>query len=367
MTNIKKHIITGKYILSVLLITIAIIASGCSSSPPDGTVEYSDSRLKAALEECISSGEESFAVQFFSDGNEVENNIDNFMNSYESSSYIAACLLEDFSIEYNSHPTYTEALFNLTYKDSVKFTGKIQEASGKEELESAMIERFSSDTGKAAFLLKDCAFSDDEIMAVINSAEINCASVPCEAENISCASFEPENGMQLIIAWVEFPVNNTTLSEKTAELAESTDKILSELSLSDKSSVRDSFSAVFNMVIKQTEYDDTLASATLTGSHSLTSDMHINRSAYGSLVTGKTVCTGYAKAYKLICDRLSLPCRVVTGTKNGVSHAWNAVNIEDETLYVDCTAADTGGSVSQSFLFTESQAKNAGYVFDSGQ
>lgn len=59
-------------------------------------------------------------------------------------------------------------------------------------------------------------------------------------------------------------------------------------------------------------------------------------SAYGGLVVGKCVCTGYSRAYKVILDELGIPCIVVKGNTAGkdekgnttggsVGHAWNYV------------------------------------------
>lgn len=56
-----------------------------------------------------------------------------------------------------------------------------------------------------------------------------------------------------------------------------------------------------------------------------------------------TVCAGYAKAFKLICDAYEIPCVLVSGTAAGGPHMWNYVRMEDNQWYaVDCTWDDTG-------------------------
>ena len=64
--------------------------------------------------------------------------------------------------------------------------------------------------------------------------------------------------------------------------------------------------------------------------------------AVGALLDGKAVCEGYAKAFKLRCERAGIPCVLVTGLATGSggaeAHMWNLVQMEDGKWYaVDVT------------------------------
>ncbi|WP_251548564.1 transglutaminase domain-containing protein [Pumilibacter intestinalis] len=75
-------------------------------------------------------------------------------------------------------------------------------------------------------------------------------------------------------------------------------------------------------------------------------DGYVN-TAYGSLVNGKALCGGYARAFKAIMDELSIPCTLVQGSAySGVAaegtagyeaHMWNAVKIGGHWYGVDVT------------------------------
>ena len=65
----------------------------------------------------------------------------------------------------------------------------------------------------------------------------------------------------------------------------------------------------------------------------------IIRSAYSALVEGKTVCAGYAKAFKLILDRLGINNIYVTGDAGG-PHAWSSVELDGEWYIFDVTWDD---------------------------
>ena len=74
--------------------------------------------------------------------------------------------------------------------------------------------------------------------------------------------------------------------------------------------------------------------------------------AYGLLVDGDAVvCEGYAKAFKVLCDAVGLPCMLIAGEGSpssqftGVSnHMWNAVCLEDQWYSVDLTWDDLPAS-----------------------
>lgn len=62
--------------------------------------------------------------------------------------------------------------------------------------------------------------------------------------------------------------------------------------------------------------------------------------AYGALVKGEAVCQGYAMAFNLIMNKLSIPVINVYGSGNGEDHVWNQVLADGEWLFVDVTFND---------------------------
>lgn len=68
------------------------------------------------------------------------------------------------------------------------------------------------------------------------------------------------------------------------------------------------------------------------------------QTAYSALVLGETVCAGYAKAFKLLCEQYGIPCVLVEGTSKGEQHMWNYVQADGVWYGVDCTWDDTDGS-----------------------
>lgn len=61
---------------------------------------------------------------------------------------------------------------------------------------------------------------------------------------------------------------------------------------------------------------------------------------YGSLFNGIAVCQGYAYSAKLLLSMAGIESHVVTGTANGIAHAWNKVKIEGSYYNLDVTWDD---------------------------
>ena len=69
-----------------------------------------------------------------------------------------------------------------------------------------------------------------------------------------------------------------------------------------------------------------------------------SQEAYGILVMGTAVCTGYAESFTVMAEMAGLETVIITGTdtsgETGGDHAWNKVLIDGEWLLVDTTWDD---------------------------
>ena len=83
---------------------------------------------------------------------------------------------------------------------------------------------------------------------------------------------------------------------------------------------------VYERILSTTEYDK---------------EAKLNQSAFSTLVLGKSVCAGYARAFQLILQKLEIPTYYVLGYANE-EHAWNIVKLSGEYYNVDLTWDDTG-------------------------
>ena len=88
--------------------------------------------------------------------------------------------------------------------------------------------------------------------------------------------------------------------------------------------------------------DDALANAEKNDFAYVDESFNDSFTAYGALVNGRCVCSGYAAAFKLLSETAGLESIVVTGILDGgLAHAWNKVKIDDDWQIVDVTNNDT--------------------------
>ena len=77
--------------------------------------------------------------------------------------------------------------------------------------------------------------------------------------------------------------------------------------------------------------------------YDFTFELPNTRSAYGALINGKSVCSGFAYAYKYIADLAGLEVLYVTGILNSASeyHAWNMAKVDGKWYFIDATSGAT--------------------------
>ncbi|QVK07235.1 MAG6410 family transglutaminase-related lipoprotein [Mycoplasma mycoides] len=80
-----------------------------------------------------------------------------------------------------------------------------------------------------------------------------------------------------------------------------------------------------------------------------------DQTAYSALVEKCTVCTGYAKGFKMIMEELSIPCIVMEGQSSrdfwAPRHAWNLIEVDGEWYHVDPTSDRTHSEATFNFFF----------------
>lgn len=91
---------------------------------------------------------------------------------------------------------------------------------------------------------------------------------------------------------------------------------------------------VNNYICDNVEYDwDTIADGYAKDS--------TTRTAYGPLVEGKAICSGYSRAFQLLMTMSDFNCFVDGGNSSAGKHAWNIVSTTDGYYMVDSTWNDS--------------------------
>lgn len=93
--------------------------------------------------------------------------------------------------------------------------------------------------------------------------------------------------------------------------------------------------SVVKTVLKpnMTDYQKYMTLATVARAGYDTTYQADSYTAYGDLIKGRAVCSGMARAFRLLCDKAKLPCKNVISTKK--NHEWNMVFVENNWYHID--------------------------------
>ena len=129
---------------------------------------------------------------------------------------------------------------------------------------------------------------------------------------------------------IKIDVTHKYSQEKINVLEEKVNFVLSELNINNKSN-RDKIALIHDYIIRNAQYDN----AGIDGS-----SMYDSTSAYGCLLEGFSVCSGYSDAMAIFLDRLDIPNLKVSSE----NHVWNLVYVDNEWLHLDLTWDDNNNA-----------------------
>ena len=389
-------------VLSLLFLCVFGLAGCRSGDKENGTKgaettkaesqvkELSMDTLVADLEDAILSGESQLTCVYKGKAEDLNQKVTEELPGQMDNSYLCKNLLDHVDTTWEQDGKTAKAVFELTYQEDVVLP--VEVADSPEQVQEILIRDWEERGGKVTLLLDGVTATEEELFSVLDGAEMNSAMLPCEAATVCYQAYDPEestdsnessdesSSRQIVRMWLDFETPEEDLAEKKEELKTTAESISQEILASvektdskssgaSSDSTEDSavpnrslYEKIYDKILELAEYDDSIAS--MTDASRLSVEMRIQRSAYGALVDGHTVCTGYARGFEAICRQMDLPCWIVSGTRDGIRHTWNLVKVDGTFLYVDCTAGDTGAEKEQSFLFTKEQMDANGYIMD---
>lgn len=118
--------------------------------------------------------------------------------------------------------------------------------------------------------------------------------------------------------------------------------------------------ALHDALIRLCQYDtDTAAQASPDGATA-------PFAADGALLDHKAVCAGYGRAFGMLCEAAGL--RSIYIASEDMNHGWNAVRLDGQTYYIDCTfddpVPDRGAYVSDQFFLVTADALAPTHTWD---
>ena len=246
---------------------------------------------------------------------------------------------------------YYELTLRVTYSHGIYDYDALAKAETKEDALRTQLSSLSEGARDYVFLTRN-GWTQEDVFAVARELSLNVAEIAAEASNYSYyfvyGDLDDYDYVEIIL---NYNVEESRLQEATQAMCTALDEMAEQIRSLGITDQQELYRAAARAIMSRTEYDNDTMLATYTDA--LSDEQKILRSAYGAVIEGKTVCSGYALAFKALCDRLELPCWVMGGYNNGAAHAWNMIDLDGNTYYTDCTFADT--TYDESYLFMSKQ------------
>lgn len=127
---------------------------------------------------------------------------------------------------------------------------------------------------------------------------------------------------------IEIEIQHTYTKEEVKQLDDKVSGVISE-KIKNNMSTKDKIKAIHDYIINNTEYD-TLKT------DNINDTTYKSNTAYGVLVEGYGICSGYSDTMKLFLDELN----IVNYKVSNDQHIWNVVLLDGEWLHLDLTWDD---------------------------
>ena len=130
--------------------------------------------------------------------------------------------------------------------------------------------------------------------------------------------------------WLTYTMDIMDVEDARARFDKELEKALSKAPKNTSAYELEKFA--YDYIIDNCEYDHTAAEAQ--------EELVNEDNAYGVFVDKEAVCSGYARAFQLLCKELGVDCVSIFGESEGEGHQWNCVKLDEDWYQVDVTWGD---------------------------
>ena len=241
----------------------------------------------------------------------------------------------------------------LSYRKGAKDVRKIKQMKNEDQLYRYLVKQNAKGKDTITFSYVPGNLSKKKISSVIEATFWNDAtSLIITPSSWSTTIYGDKKTAYRIL---EFTYNYKAISQAGRKKAKKQvkkeiNKIVTQVKkrVGTPKNNRKTHKAIYDILCEKITYDYNLVDALESGGNA---KLKNNRSTYGALVKGKSVCSGYASAYKAVCDKLSLPCWALAGETEDANHAWNMIICKGKLYYIDVTFGDQVTYVNDNYFF----------------
>lgn len=318
------------------LLSGSLLLSGCSSmlqrsyssvSPHSATPVVESDQLTIRVESYqdlvnallyfITQGRDSGVVRLYNYPYDVSKDMEAACREVAEEDPLGAYAVEDISFDVTPIVSCYEASIQISYRRTQKQVSAIIPATGSTAIRGklgAMLEKFQEELA-----LRISYFDGDEeyIRTLLREAYLSCPETALDFPQVTINLY-PEDSRQCIAeVLLDYSLERATLLRRQNQLSQEMQKAAQHL--------QGTFGNTAILEARQLILDSTLYTP-LGGS-----------TAYHALIEHHADSLGLALTMSLLCRQAEIPCLIVEGAHNGVSHYWNVITTDSGWLHLDLT------------------------------
>lgn len=343
-------------------ITVTVDLDTLFSDVRDTAAPFSPEILDKKWRECVFAGVDCFEMVFPNDGTV---SAENLTEAVDNNAFLKSALGYYYFNAYawyeiTEYSDYIELIVSYFLQDDrVPYEELIRPKNEREAIEM-LAANWDNGEPVALYFPYHVENAQDFAIMIGNSANDNNVDYPYRWGAIQIWPYHYEGGTEdfLFVVTKEQLIDAETIDALRGEMMAEARRIADSLTETDP---KERIKELVGILAERSDYDDDLWKASedeIAGKSTLTVEQTIARTAHGALVKGSTVCTGFARSFKLICDMIGIECYVISGEVN-IGHEWNVVFLDGEKYYVDVTYVDAG--LKEYELFGEELYQRTGY------
>ena len=344
----------GRQVISVLLLVVILLSSGCASilegdtliyspyepaqdiGPPEDQVVVSNyEELKSAMLNIVMQYDDIGLIIILSYDGYIQEDVDRAASEIITSDPIGAYAVSDIAGIATRIVTYFEVEISVEYKRTRQQVESIVTVSRMQELRGELLDAMRSYREDLLIRTDLRNVMEDDILSFVRGTYYN-NPLSIVMMPITAIDTFPEAGSDRVFE-ISFghlhPAN--ILRENTASLVVSVQRN-AEAAVGESDAEK--LLSLAEILIAASIFDE--EQARTISEHGA---QNFAATALGALVSGNAVGEGFAMAFKALCDELEIDCRVVLGYLDGMVHAWNIVMLYGDYYHIDVSMGAING------------------------
>lgn len=299
-----------------------------------GSVRLTDlDALITLLADTVRQGTTKLTAQLVYRNDNLERELQAAVSELRTTDPICAYAVEFISAQQTKILTYYEIRFDISYRRTPDQIAALRSVDSPLAFRQELTSMLSLFTESRAFLISGYSPEKYDFDTLFTELYYN---MPAAAYGMVSASaaVTPETGdtrvMEITVTYNDTPSALMMKSMSATSIA----RVIS----SNAQEEGDALAVeLHDALCRFARYDEETAALDISGEVVYTDPYTV----YGALTQTRAVSTGYAMAYRQLCDEAGIECMIVRGRLGSENHAWNLVRLSDGNWYhVDVSLDD---------------------------